>query len=163
MNILEGKEKFKETSDKFGEQISEGERLQKEGEESDRILQAMETDGLDSDTQEVARKVLNDYSDSYGEAAQEVSDQVEGIADTAQGHVEGLGESREKVDRNAERYGEAAGISDLGKGAAESGKSKMESDSQAYSELIDQNEQAIESSRESAKNMQSAIGSLFKG
>ena len=37
----------------------------------------------------------------------------------------------------------------------------MESDSQEYSELIGENEQAIQESRESAKQMQSVIGGLF--
>jgi len=163
MNRMEGREKLQETSDQFSEQLSEGERIQEEGEQSDRILQGMELDGLDSDTQQAAGEVLNEYSEAYDAAMEEVSEQVEGTADTAQGHVESLGESREQVDRNAERYSEAAGVSDLGSGAAESGKSKMESDSQEYSELIDENEQAIQESRERAKNMQSAVSGLFDG
>ena len=161
MNILEGKEKLKETSDQFTEQLTEGERIQEDGEETDRIMQAMELDGLDSDTQETASEVKGEYSDTYDDAREAVAEDVEGTAGTAEGHVESLGENREQVERNAERYAEAAGISELGRGSAETGKSKMESDSQAYTELIDENEQAIEESRERAKNMQSVISGLF--
>ena len=60
MNRMEGRERLKETSDQFGEQLSEGERIQEDGEESDRILQGMELDGLDSDTQQAAGEVLNE-------------------------------------------------------------------------------------------------------
>ena len=161
MNRLEGREKLKETSDQFDEQLSEGERIQEDGEESDRILQSMELDGLDSDTQQAAGEVLNEYSDTYNQAIGEVAEQVEGTADTAQGNIESLDANREQVERNAERYSEAAGISDLGRGSAEAGRSKMESDSQEYTELINENEQAIQESRESANKMQSVIGGLF--
>ena len=41
MNRMEGRERLKETSDQFGEQLSEGERIQEDGEESYRILQGM--------------------------------------------------------------------------------------------------------------------------
>lgn len=161
MNILEGKEKLKETSDRFTEQLTEGERIQEEGEEADRILQAMELDGLDSDTQETATEVKGEYSDTYDGAMEDISDDVEDTAETAEGHVESLGENREQVERNAERYAEAAGVSELGRASAETGKSKMESDSQSYTELIDENDQAIAESRERAKNMQSVVSGLF--
>lgn len=161
MNRMEGREKLKETSDQFAEQLSEGERIQEDGEQSDQILQSMELDGLDSDTQQAAGEVLNEYSDTYNQAIGEVAEQVEGTADTAQGHIESLDDSRSQVERNAERYSEAAGISDLGRGSAEAGRSKMESDSQEYSELIGENEQAIQESRESANKMQSVISGLF--
>lgn len=161
MNRMEGRERLKETSEKFGEQLSEGERIQEDGEESDRILQGMELDGLDSDTQQAAGEVLNEYSDTYNQAIGEVAEQVEGTADTAQGHVESLNANREQVERNAERYAEAAGVSELGRSGAEAGRGKMESDSQEYSELINANEQAIQESRESAKQMQSTISGLF--
>lgn len=161
MNRMEGREKLKETNDQFSEQLSEGEKIQEEGEQSDRILQGMELDGLDSDTQQAAGEVLNEYSDTYNQAIGEVAEQVEGTADTAQGNIESLGESRSQVERNAERYSEAAGVSELGRGSAEAGRSKMESDSQEYSEIISENEQAIQESRESANKMQSVIGGLF--
>ena len=161
MNRMEGREKLKETNDQFSEQLSEGEKIQEEGEQSDRILQGMELDGLDSDTQQAAGEVLNEYSDTYNQAIGEVAEQVEGTADTAQGNIESLGESRSQVERNAERYSEAAGVSELGRGSAEAGRSKMESDSQQYSEIISENEQAIQESRESANKMQSVIGGLF--
>lgn len=163
MNILEGREKTKETNDKFTEKLSEGERLQEEGEESDRILAGVELDGLDSDTQSAGREVVQNFSEVYNSAIEEVSDQVDSVADTAKGHVESLGENREQVDRNAERYAEAAGVSDLGRGAADAGKAKMESDSQAYSELISENERAIDEALEETRTTKSAINSLFKG
>ena len=163
MNILEGKEKLKETSAKFTEQLSDAERTKEEGEEANRILESVEPEGLDSDTQETAREVVSSYSETYDSAMEEINEQVEETAETAEGHVEGLGENREQVDRNAERYSEAAGVSELGREAAETGKSKMESDSQAYSELIAENEQAVEESLEKSKNMMSIVSSLFKG
>lgn len=161
MNRMEGREGLKETSDQFKEQLSEGERIQEDGEASDRILQGAELDGLDSDTQEAAGQVLNEYSEAYNQAIAEVGEQVEGTAETAQQNVESLNASKEQVERNAERYAEAAGISDLGRSAAESGRSKMESDSQEYGEIISANEEAIAESRESAKRMQDRIGGLF--
>ena len=72
-----------------------------------------------------------------------MAEQVEGTADTAQGHVESLNANREQVERNEERYAEAAGVSELGRGSADAGRSKMESDSQEYSEIISANEQAM--------------------
>ena len=161
MNRMEGREGLKETSDRFQEQLSEGERIQEDGEASDRILQGAELDGLDSDTQQAAEQVMNEYSDTYNQAIAEVGEQVEGTADMAQQNVEGLNTSKEQVERNAERYAEAAGISDLGRSSAEAGRSKMESDSQEYGELITANEEAIAESRESAKRMRDRIGGLF--
>ena len=76
MNRMEGREKLKETNDQFSEQLSEGEKIQEEGEQSDRILQGMELDGLDSDTQQAAGEVLNEYSDTYNQAIGEVAEQV---------------------------------------------------------------------------------------
>ena len=105
--------------------------------------------------------MLNEYSDTYNQAIGEVAEQLEGTADTAKGHVESLNANREQVERNAERYAEAAGVSELGRGSADAGRSKMESDSQEYSEIISANEQAIQESRESAKQMQSTISGLF--
>jgi len=67
MNILEGREKLKETSTEFGEQLSEGEQIQKEGEETDRIVASIDTSGLDSDTIEAARKTESDLSGAYTE------------------------------------------------------------------------------------------------
>ena len=163
MNILEGKEKLKETKDSFTEELSEAEQIQEAGEESDRIIKAMELDGLDSDTQETAREVTGNFSEAYNEAMEEVGEEVESTAETAEGHVEGLGENQEQVDRNAERYAEIAGISDLGKDAAETGESKMESDSRAYAELISENEEAMDSARERCKNMASHVSTFFKG
>ena len=162
MNILEGKEKLKETSEQFGEQLSEGEQIQKEGEETDRIASSIEAIGLDSDTQEAARKVESDLSSAYTEKIGEVEKEVEKISDTAKEHTDALGETQEQVDENAEKYGEMAGISDIGRAAADAGKSKMESDSRAYDELIRENETQMEQSRERAKNMASTVGSLFK-
>lgn len=161
MNRLEGRERLKETSDQFAEQLSEGDQIREDGEQSDRILKSMELDGLDSDTQQAAGEVLNEYSDSYNQAIGEVAEQVEGTADTAQGHVESLNANREQVERNAERYAEAAGVSELGRSGAEAGRGKMESDSQEYSELINANEQAIQESRERAKQQMSDVGSFF--
>ena len=161
MNRMEGREKLKETNDQFSEQLSEGERIREEGDESNRILQAMELDGLDGDTQQAAGEVLEGYSDTYNQAIGEVSDQVEGTADVAQGNVESLSETRSQVERNAERYAEAAGVSELGRSSAEAGRGKMESDRQEYEELIRENDQAIHESLESAKQMQSFIESLF--
>lgn len=161
MNRMEGREKLKETSEKFSEQLSEGERIQEEGEATDQILKGMELDGLDSDTQEAAGEVMSQYSETYDQAIGAVGEQVEGTADAAQADVQSLTESREQVDRNAERYSEAAGVSELGRGSAESGRAKMESDSQEYGELVQQNEEAIRESRESAKKMQDAVSGLF--
>lgn len=163
MKISEGKEKIRETSDQFTEQLTEGERIQEDGEATDRILQGVELDDLDEDSKEIGHRVVNEYSDTYDKAIEAVGEQVEGTAQTAEGHIESLGENKEKVERNAERYAEAAGVSELGRSAAESGESKMESDSTAYGELINENEQAIETSREKAKSMKSTVSGLFGG
>ena len=64
MNILEGKEKLKETQEQFGEQLSEGEQIQEEGEETDRIAASIITDGLDSDTIEATSQVNSDLSEA---------------------------------------------------------------------------------------------------
>ena len=68
MNRMEGRERLKETSDQFSEQLSEGERIQEDGEESDRILQGMELDGLDSDTQQKKSMDKKGYWIDVGEA-----------------------------------------------------------------------------------------------
>lgn len=162
MNILEGKEKLRETSEKFSEQLNEGERIQEEGEETDRIVATIDTSGLDSDTVEATRQVEGDLSSAYTEKISEVEEGVEQTAETASGHVESLGENRERVNQNAEKYAEAAGVSEISRAAADAGKSKMESDSEQYGELIQENEQQMEQSRESAKNMSSVIKGLFK-
>ena len=163
MNILEGKEKLKETQERFSEDLSEAEQLKEDSEAIDRILKGMELDGLDSETQGTAREVTSSYSETYNEAMEEKDDEIGETAETAEGHVESLGENQEQVDRNAERYAEAAGISDLGKEAADSGKAKMESDSQTYGELISENEKAIQESREKSKNLRSMVSTFFKG
>lgn len=162
MNILEGKEKLKETSEQFGERLSEGEQIQKEGEETDRIAASIDTSGLDSDTIDAARKVESDLSGAYTEKIGEVEKEVGRIAETAKENADALSDTQEKVDENAEKYGEMAGVSDIGRAAADAGKSKMESDSRQYGELIQENETQMEQSRERARNMSSAIGSLFK-
>lgn len=163
MNILEGKEKLKETQERFSEDLSEAEQLKEDSEAIDRILKGMELDGLDSETQGTAREVTGSYSETYNEAMEEKDDEIGETAETAEGHAESLGENQEQVDRNAERYAEAAGISDLGKEAADSGKAKMESDSQTYGELISENEKAIQESREKSKNLRSMVSTFFKG
>ena len=163
MNILEGKEKLKETQERFSEDLSEAEQLKEDSEAIDRILKGMELDGLDSETQGTARDVTSSYSETYNEAMEEKDDEIGETAETAEGHAESLGENQEQVDRNAERYAEAAGISDLGKEAADSGKAKMESDSQTYGELISENEKAIQESREKSKNLRSMVSTFFKG
>lgn len=162
MNKLEGKEQLEKTGDIFGEQLSEGERIQKEGEESDRIAASIDTSGLDSDTIEAARQVESDLSGAFSEQIEEVEEKVEQTAETVQGNVESLGESKEKVDENAEKYSEMSGVSEIGRAAADSGRSKMESDSQEYSDLIQENERQMELSRERAKNMSSVVKGLFK-
>jgi methyl-accepting chemotaxis protein len=162
MNILEGKEKLKETSEKFGEKLSEGEQIQKEGEETDRIAASIDTTGLDSDTIDTARNVTSDLSSAYTEKIGEVEKEVDRISDTAQENVNDLGKNREQVDRNAEKYSDMAGVSEIGRAAADAGRSKMESDSRQYSDLIQENETQMEQSRERAKNMSSVIGGLFK-
>ena len=163
MNILEGKEKLKETQERFSEDLSEAEQLKEDSEAIDRILKGMELEGLDSETQGTAQEVTSSYSETYNEAMEEKDDEIGETAETAEGHVESLGENQEQVDRNAERYAEAAGISDLGKEAADSGKAKMESDSQTYGELISENEKAIQESREKSKNLRSMVSTFFKG
>ena len=66
------------------------------------------------------------------------------------------------MDENAEKYSEAAGISEIGRAAADAGRSKMESDSQEYGDLMQENQTRLEQSRERAKNMSSLVGGLFK-
>lgn len=162
MNILEGKEKLKETSEKFSEQLSEGEQIQKEGEETDRIVASIDTSGLDTCSIEAARQTESDLSEAYTEKIGEVEKQVEQTAEEAQENVEALGENKEKVDENAEKYSEAAGISEIGRAAADAGRSKMESDSREYGDLMQENQTRLEQSRERAKNMSSLVGGLFK-
>lgn len=162
MNILEGREKLKETSDKFGEQLSEGERIQEEGEETDRIAASIDGTGLDSDTIEAIAQANSDLSGAYTEKIGEVESAVEETADTAQGHVESLTENKERVDSNAEKFAEMAGVSEIGRAASEAGRGKMESDSQQYEELVRENEQQMEKSRSEAKNMSSVISGLFR-
>lgn len=162
MNILEGREKLKETATEFGEQLSEGEQIQKEGEETDRIVASIDTSGLDSDTIEAARKTESDLSGAYTEKISEVEKEISRIAEAAKEHADALSDTREQVDENAEKYSEAAGVSDIGRAAADAGKSKMESDSRQYEELIRENEIQTEQSRERARNMTATIDSLFK-
>lgn len=162
MNILEGKEKLKETTEQFDEQLSEGEKIREEGEESDRIASSIEGDGLDSETQAAIEQANSELGESYDRDITEVEESVEQTADTAQGHVESLGENKEQVERNAERYSEISGIADRNSGAAELGRSRMEGDSQEYGNLIQENEQQMERSRESARSMASAVRGLFK-
>lgn len=162
MNILEGREKLKETSDRFGEKLSEGEQIQKEGEDTDRIVANIDTSGLDSDTQEAARKVESDLSGAYTEKISEVEKEVERVSDTAKEHVGALSDTQEQVDENAEKYAEAAGISEIGRAAADAGKSKMESDSRTYGELIRENETQIKQAIEQAAETASVVKGLFK-
>jgi len=162
MNILEGREKLKETSAEFGKQLSEGEQIKKEGEETDRIVAGIDTSGLDSDTQDAARKVESDLSGAYTEKIGEVKKEVEGISDTAKEHSDALSDTQEQVDENAEKYGEMAGISEIGRAAADTGKAKMESDSRAYDELIQENDAQIKQAMAEAEEMASLVSSLFK-
>lgn len=162
MNILEGREGLKETQEKFGEQLSEGEQIQREGEESDRIAASIDTTGLDTDTIEATHQVNSDLSEAYNEKIGAVEEAVEGTAETAEGHVESLGENKERVDANAEKFSEMAGISEIGRAAADAGRSKMEGDSRQYGELISENRRQMEQSRERAKNMSSIVSGLFK-
>lgn len=162
INILEGREKLKETTKGFDTQLTAGEQIQKEGEETDRIAASIDASGLDTDTVDAVRKVESDLSGAYTEKIGEVEKEVEKVADTVKENVNALGDTKEQVDENAEKYGEMAGVSDIGRAAADAGKSKMESDSREYGTLIQENETQMEQSRERAKNMSSAIGSLFK-
>jgi hypothetical protein len=84
--------------------------------------------------------VTSDLSSAYTEKIGEVEKEVDRISDTAQENVNDLGKNREQVDRNAEKYSDMAGVSEIGRAAADAGRSKMESDSRQYSDLIQENE-----------------------
>ncbi len=161
MNRMEGQEKLRETSEKFSERLGEMEHTKEMGEKTDQIIKGIETDGLDSDTQASASEVVSSYSEAYAGEMERLNEQVESTAEQVNENINSLNENKEQVDRNAERYAEAAGVSDIGRSAAESGRAKMESDSQAYSDLISENEQSIEESRERSRNLQSIVSGLF--
>jgi hypothetical protein len=162
MNTLEGKEALENTRKNFTEQLSEGEQIKKEGEETDRIASSIDTSGLDTETIDAAGQVLTDLSGAYTEKIGEVEKKVENTSDAAQEDINRLGETQDQVNRNAEKYSEMAGVSEIGRAASDAGRRTMESDSRQYGELIHENETQIEQSRERAKSMSSAIGSLFK-
>lgn len=162
MNIYEGKERLKETAEKFGEQLSEGEQIQLEGEESDRIAASIDTIGLDNETIEATHQVESDLSHAYTERITAVEELVEQTAENVQENVDSLGENKALVERNAEKYSEMAGVSEIGRVAADAGRSKMEGDSQEYGNLIQENTIQMERSRERAKNMSSVISGLFR-
>lgn len=162
LNISEGTNELTKRKEEFTEQLSAGEQIEKDGLETDRIAASIDTSGLDSSTIETTRQVTSDLSSAFTEKISEVQKQVEKTSDVVKENVSALGETQEQVDENARKYSEMAGVSEIGKAAADAGRSKMESDSQEYRNLIQENETQMEKAEEDVENMSSSIKSLFK-
>ena len=162
LNISEGTNEIKKTKKSFDTQVSAAEQFEKDGEKTDELAGRIDGEGLDSGTADAIRDVLSGLSEAYTKKITEVEKEIQKVSNQVKDNVSGLRESEEKVNKNAETYEQMASVSDVGRAAAESGRRKMESDSQEYGKLIEENEAQMEEAEEKGKSAATSIRGMFK-
>lgn len=162
MNRETGRNNLEQTKDTTKEINESAEKRVGDAERVNSILDGINLDGLTSDDIAALDETKSGYSKDYESVvSQEVVEPTNEVDSKGKEDISGLNESKDQVNTAREGFEAAAGISEVGAANAEKASAKMEDSSNQYEQIIEEYSSVIEQAKESSKNAQSRIESLF--
>ena len=155
-----GRSGLGEIRERSGETTEQGSEMTEQAAEIRSVL-----DGIELQDEEDIRAVDDTeraYQSSFDgafhqeveEAGQEIQRQGEQLKDT-------MGDELERVRSGISSMEQAGGISEIGRDAAEAGRSRLEGSAGEYQDIITETEQTSDETQQKIESLKSRLGSIF--
>lgn len=107
---------------------------------------------------ETGRSYQNSFDSAFSEqvesAGQEIEQQGEQIRETNEGELENVKSGISKLER-------AGGISDIGRNAAKTGRSKLEGSAREYEDIISDAEGVVDETKQQIESLKNNLSGIF--
>ncbi len=148
-----------------GKEISEqavesGEKLQEDGSEIKSILDSIHVQ--DEDDQSSLENAEDGYDEDFrAEFSESVDPLAEQTEQVEQSAADEANEAREENEDAEAKLREAAGVTDVGRGNADSAAEKMREGAEEYAEQAETAEDVIETTQSKIDSLRSSVDSIF--